>query len=184
MFGGGGSQFVFNLGGGPGFRVHQFGGNRPRRRPREAADGTDDRQQSSATSIITNLLPLLILFILPLLSSLFSGTSTPSGPSFRFESPLPPHTMLRTTPNYKVDFYVNPKEVDDFSRSKWHQLEKKVEVNYIQKLRYECDAEVQSRNRMVQEAQGWFFQDVDKLNAARQLKMTSCRKLDQLRVPY
>lgn len=92
--------------------------------------------------------------------------------------------MHRTTPNYKVDYFVNPKDVEDFSRSKWHQLEKKVEVNYVQKLRYECDAETQSRNRMVQEAQGWFFQDVDKMNAARQLKMTSCRKLDQLRVPY
>lgn len=184
MFGGGGSQFVFNLGGGPGFRVHQFGGNRPRRRPREATDGADERQQSSATSVITNLLPLLILFILPLLSSLFSGDSTPSGPTFRFESAQPPHTMHRMTPNYKVNYYVNPRDVDDYSRSKWHQLDKKVEVNYVQKLRYECDAEIQSRNRMVQEAQGWFFQDVDKMNAARQLKMTSCRRLDELRVPY
>ena len=35
----GGPQFVFNMGGGPGFRVHQFGGDRPRRRPREANAG-------------------------------------------------------------------------------------------------------------------------------------------------
>ena len=180
MFGGGGSQFVFNLNGGPGFRVHQFGGGRPRRRPREANGASEERQQSF-TSIITNLLPLLILFVLPLLSSLFSGDSTPSGPSFRFETPHPPHTLHRVTPSYKVDYYLNPKDVVDFSRSKWHQLEKKVEVSYVQKLRYECEAEVQTQRRLVQEAQGWFFPDTEKLHAAHSLKLTSCDKLDKLR---
>lgn len=183
MFGGGGSQFVFNLGGGPGIRVHQFGGGRPRRRPREANGATEERQ-ASATSILTNLLPLLILFVLPLLSSLFSGDSTPSGPAFRFESPLPPYTQHRTTPKYKVDYYTNPKDVVEFSRSRWHQLDLRVETNYVQKLRYECDAELQNRNRLVQEAQGWFFQDVNKMDAARNLKMASCRRIDELRIPY
>ncbi|KAG9555894.1 DUF1977-domain-containing protein, partial [Aureobasidium melanogenum] len=40
-FGGGlfdGPGFVFNLGGGPGVRVHQFGGGAPRRRPQAARD--------------------------------------------------------------------------------------------------------------------------------------------------
>ena len=183
MFGGGGSQFVFNLGGGPGIRVHQFGGGRPRRRPREANGGPEERQQSPM-SILTNLLPLLILFVLPLLSSLFSGDSTPSGPSFRFDSPAPPYTMHRTSPSYKVNYYINPNDVVDYSRSKWKQLDQRVEVNYIQRLRYECDAEVQTRKRMMQEASGWWLPDKEKLKAARNLRMPSCRRLDEIRVPY
>ena len=183
MFGGGGSQFVFNLGGGPGFRVHQFGGGRPRRRPREA-NGAPEERQASATSILTNLLPLLILFVLPLLSSLFSGESSPSGPSFHFETAKPPYTMHRTTHSYKVDYFVNPNEVGEFSRSKWHQLDSRVEAHYVQKIRRECHEEIQTRNQMVQEAQGWFFPDEHKMQAARNFPMTSCQRCEQLRIPY
>ena len=180
MFDGGGPQFVFNLGGGPGFRVHQFGGGRPRRRPREAND-TEEPQQST-TSILTNLLPLLILFILPLLSSIFSSTtSEPAGPSFRFGSPQPPHTMHRTTPRFKVDYYLNPNDVADYTHRKFVQLDQKAEVNYVLNLQHECEIETIKQNRMMQEAQGWLFQDVDLMNQARNLDMRSCRRLDQLR---
>jgi len=179
MFGNG---FVFNLGGGPGFRVHQFGGNRPRRRPREANGGVETRQQSTM-SILTNLLPLLILFVLPLLSSLFSGDSTPTYPRFRFD-PQPPQTLHRVTPSIKVDYYVNPKDVEDYSRTKWHELDRYVERDHIRALRVKCEVEMNTRNRMVQEAQGWFFPDMDKMNAARELKMENCRKLDEFRLPY
>lgn len=181
MFGRQGSQFVFNLGGGPGFRVHQFGGDTPRRRPRTANDGPETPQ--SATSNILNLVPLLILFVLPLLSSLFSGDSAPSGPSFRLESPAPPYTMQRTTPSLRVNYYINPKDVVDYGRSNWRQLDQKAEVSYVSKLRYECDIETQTRNRMVQEAQGWFFPDEQKLREAQELEMANCRKLDGLRIP-
>jgi hypothetical protein len=91
-----GQQFVFNMGGGPGFRVHQFGGQRPRRRPREA-NGQEEPAPSGWNSI-QQLLPLILLVVIPLLSSLFSGSSsTASGPTFRFDAAVPPHTMQRTT---------------------------------------------------------------------------------------
>ncbi|MCJ1319957.1 hypothetical protein MMC15_005293 [Xylographa vitiligo] len=182
MFGAGGSQFVFNLGGGPGFRVHQFGGGRPRGRPREA-NGAPEERQASATSILTNLLPLLILFVLPLLSSLFSGDSTSSGPAFKFNS-NPPYTMHRKSHNYKVDYFVNPNDVADFSRSKLHQLESRVEAIYVQQIRHACHEETRTQNQMAEEARGWFFPDLPKMQAARDFPRPNCERCDQLRVPH
>ena len=63
-----------------------------------------------------------------------------------------------------------------------NQLDQKAEVNYVSKLRYDCELEIQGRERLMQEAQGWFFQDVEKMRAARNLDLRSCRRLDELRV--
>lgn len=180
---GGGPQFVFNMGGGPGFRVHQFGGTRPRRRPREA-NNAQSEPLPSAWTIIQQLLPLILLFILPLLSSLFSGSSTPSGPSYRFDAAIPPYVMQRTTPRLNINYYLNPNEVQDYSNRKFHQLDQKAEVDYVSKLRYECDNEVRIRDRMIQDAQGWFFPDVEKMKAARSMELRSCRRLEDLKGRY
>ena len=170
----GGQQFVFNLGGGPGFRVHQFGGGRPRRRPQEANARNNEPQ--SAWSVLSNLLPLLILFVLPLLSSLFSS-SMPSGPSIHFQ-PGPPNTIHRTTRSLRVDYYLNPGDVVNFDNRKMNDLDKKAETQYIHNLRYECQIETRTKNRMFEDAQGWFFQDPDKMREARNYEMRACRRLD------
>lgn len=178
-FGGGmfdtGPQFVFNLGGGPGFRVHQFEGGRPRRRPREANGNGEERPQGTMGAL-SNLLPLLILFVLPLLSSLFSS-AIPTGPSIHFQ-PGPPNTMHRTSHRLKVNYYLNPDDVVEYSPRKLNDLDKKAETQYVTQLQYECQIETRTRNRMMEEAQGWFFQDVDKMNEARHFDMRSCRQLD------
>lgn len=176
-----GPQFVFNLGGGPGFRVHQFGGGRPRRRPREA-NGDPNQAPQSATSVLSNLLPLLILFVLPLLSSIFSS-STPDGPSFRFDSPEPPNILRRTMPHLNVDYYLNPAEVEDYSNRKFRDLDRRAESSYVTKLQNECQLELRTRNRMIDDAQGWFFQDVDKMREARNYELRNCRKLDGWGIP-
>ncbi|KAL8694546.1 MAG: hypothetical protein Q9218_000802 [Villophora microphyllina] len=170
-----GPQFVFNLGGGPGFRVHQFGGGRPRRRPREA-NGDSGQAPQSTMSVLSNLLPLLILFVLPLLSSIFSS-STPSGPSLRFDSPEPPFTMRRTMPRLRVDYYLNPAEVEDYSNRNFRDLDRRAENNYVTNLQYDCQLEMRTRNRMMDDAQGWFFQDVEKMREARSYEMRSCRSM-------
>lgn len=172
-----GSQYVFNLGGGPGFRVHQFGGGRPRRRPREANAASDEPPQTTA-SALSNLLPLLILFILPLLSSICS-TTTPAGPSFLFDSPKDPYTLHRRTPRLKVNYYINPKDVVDYSGRKMNELDRIAENKYVSDLQFGCQAEHRQRNRMMDEAQGWFFQDADKMQEARNLDMRSCRRLQE-----
>ncbi|KAJ5915131.1 J domain-containing protein [Penicillium verhagenii] len=180
-FGGGfgGPQFVFNMGGGPGFRVHQFGGAAPRRRPRATNSG-QPQPPPDAWSILRQILPLLILFILPLLSSLFSGSS-PAGPTYRYDTAKPPHTMGRTTPKLNINYFVNPLDVEDLSPRKLRQLDSRVEVDFVSGLRFECESEVNLRDRKIQEAQGWFFPDVDKMKEARGMELKACRKLESLR---
>ncbi|TAQ85071.1 hypothetical protein B7494_g6590 [Chlorociboria aeruginascens] len=135
FFGGGGRGpifdqgpgFVFNLGGGPGIRVHQFGGARPRRRPR---DPNATEEPASLRSTIIGLLPLLIIFILPLLSSLYQGGASTATPSMRFDGSKAPHTQHRITKKMKVDYYINPVDVEHYTPYKFTQLDYIAEVNF------------------------------------------------------
>ncbi|EGD91373.1 hypothetical protein H112_01176 [Trichophyton rubrum D6] len=174
----GGPQFVFNMGGGPGFRVHQFGGNRPRRRPRDTND-PDPSQTPPGVASLSQFLPLLLLFILPFLSNLFSSTS-PSTPSFKLHTPDPPHTLQRMTPKLKLKYFLNPTDIEDYSPRKLHQLDQRIEVDYVANLRRECQSEINYRDRLVQDAQGWFFPDVEKMREAQDLELKSCAKLKAL----
>lgn len=173
-----GPQFVFNLGGGPGIRVQQFGGARPRRRPRET---TRTETPQNLTSTLTSILPLLLLFIVPLLTSLFSGSnSVPAGPQIRFNTPEPPYTAHRVTPKLRVNYYVNPAEVVDYTARMFTQLDQITEVNYVKQLRVECQRETDHRQQLWDASQGWFFQDVDKANAAKNFEMKSCNLLHKM----
>ncbi|KAF2223299.1 hypothetical protein BDZ85DRAFT_164966, partial [Elsinoe ampelina] len=181
-FGGGGlfdtgPGFVFNLGGGPGIRVHQFGGGRPRQRPHN-----HDAPPPSLFSSLQSLLPLILIFGFPILSSIFSslfGGSGPSGPNFRFD-PAPPMTQKRTSQGMKVTYFVNPAETGEYTSRQWGNLDKRVETRYLTQLQYECEAEYDRRQRIVNEAMGFFFNDERKLEEARRMEMRSCRRLEEL----
>lgn len=176
-----GPQFMFNLGGGPGIRVHQFGGARPQRRPRET-NGQPDAP-ASLRSMLTGLLPLLILFVLPLLSSLFGGAdSTAAGPTMHFDSPVSPYTLHRLTPRLKVDYYINPVEVADYTPRKFSQLDQRAEVLLVGQLRVECTEQMEQQNRLAYEAQGWFGINQQKMMEAQRMELPSCKRLDQMRV--
>ncbi|KAI9801306.1 MAG: hypothetical protein M1833_002876 [Piccolia ochrophora] len=188
-FGGGlfdtGPQFVFNLNGGPGIRVHQFGGGRPRRRPSSTAhDASSSAPQPTLSTAISNLLPLLLLFLLPLLSSLFSGSSSSSspGPTLRFDLPSPPHTLHRHTSNSKTSYYVDPGAVEGWTERKLGQLDQRAELSLVGKLRSECEWEMERKERTVRDAQGFFWVDEVMMAQARALEMRSCERLDGLRV--
>ncbi|KAL1844752.1 hypothetical protein VTK73DRAFT_1853 [Phialemonium thermophilum] len=172
-----GPQFVFNFGG-PGIRVHQFGGPRPRRRPRDQERG----QEGGIANIIMGLLPILLLFIFPLLSSLFSGsTSQPAAPTMVFDSPLPPlYTQERTMPNLKTKYYVNPKDVEQYSNYKLNQLDKTAEVTLVRRLKTECENEMLHKQRLREAAQGWFFQDPEKMELAEKMEMPNCKRLKKM----
>lgn len=172
-----GPQFVFNLGGGPGMRVHQFGGGRPRRRPRDP--NAPPEPPATLRSTIMGLLPLIILFILPLLSSLFSGSES-VGPAMRFDHAAAPYTHGRATPRWKVNYYVNPADVEQYTPHKFSELDKQAEVNFVKQLNIGCAQEIDVKRRMIEEAQGWFMQDTDKLRKANGLEMKSCRRLDSI----
>lgn len=170
---GGGNGFVFNMGGGPGVRVHQFGGNGPRRRPHNHAN----QQPASPLAALQSLLPLLLLFIVPLLSSLFSG-SAPNYPSVRFDNPLPPQTLHHITAKLKVDYYVNPNDITGYTDRNWQDLDKHVEGRYVSYLGSECDWEQAQQQRAFQNAQGFFSRDEVKWERAKNMQMPACKKLE------
>jgi DnaJ homolog subfamily B member 12 len=170
-----GPGFAFNtFGGGPGIRVHQFGGDRPRRRPHNH----EQAQPASLFSALQSLLPLLLLFVLPLLSSIFSGPSGPTGPTMRFDAAVPPHTLQHLSNRLKVPYWVNPTEVDGYSARKWRDLDKVAEGKFLAQLSSECEWEQTRRQKLASEAQGFFWTDQVKLQQARDMEMPSCRRLE------
>ena len=175
---GGGPGFVFNYGGGPGFRVHQFGGPTFRRRP-TATNGQARQAPQGLLGSLLQWLPFLVLFVLPLLSSLFSGLGD-SGPGMKFDDPMAPYTMKRTTPRLKVNYFLNPRDVSDYSGQQLASLDRKAEKKFIVVLKDDCEEEIDLRERMYREAQGWFFPDIEKMQKAQNMEMKSCRRLDQL----
>ncbi|KAK3683443.1 hypothetical protein B0T22DRAFT_385273 [Podospora appendiculata] len=172
-----GPGFVFNFGGGPGVRVHQFGGPRPRARPRNPGQ---PEAETSIFGTLMGLLPILLLFIFPLLSSLFAGDATTSIPDIAYEQPKHPQVLRREMPDLHVPFFVNPKDVDLWTESKLKTLDKQAQLLYMQGLRGECQKELERKQRMRDEAQGWFFQDPDKMAMAQALHMPACRRMESL----
>ncbi|KAK4157674.1 hypothetical protein C8A00DRAFT_39955 [Chaetomidium leptoderma] len=176
----GGPQFVFNFGGGPGVRVHQFGGARPRARPRNPGQ---EEPPASLWSTIIGLLPIIILVLWPVLSGIFSGisSSTPSVPSMAFDEPNPPlYTMERTMPNFKVRYYLNPADIHSYTPSKLSSLDKRAEVVLVQQLRIKCENEMAHKQQLRNAAQGWFFPDPAKMELANDYSMPACRRLNGL----
>ncbi|KAL5462380.1 hypothetical protein PMIN06_001744 [Paraphaeosphaeria minitans] len=186
-FGGGGGGifdtgpgFVFNLGGGgPGIRVHQFGGGQPRRRP-NTARGAGTEPAPSLGSTLSSLLPLLFLFILPLLSSIFGGDSTSKGPSVVFDGPRGAQTHSLTSYNLQVPYWVNKRDIQGLSDKELKNVHKHAEQKFIQITNAKCDTEKYKRSQAEQDAFGWFGPDQDKLKKARSMPMPNCKRMREM----
>jgi len=125
----------------------------------------------------------LILFIFPLLQSLFSGgTTQPAGPRMVFDTPEPPFTQERETANLKVKYFVNPRDVQSYTQYKLSQLDKNAEIKLVRHLRAECENEMLHKQRLYDEAQGWFRQDPIKMDVANRFETPSCRRLEKMGV--
>ncbi|KAI1337264.1 hypothetical protein F5Y15DRAFT_157898 [Xylariaceae sp. FL0016] len=182
-FGGGpfdtGPQFVFNLGGQRGFRVHQFGGAQPRRRPRPA-DGQQPERQSGWDTLV-GLLPIIFLFLFPLLTSIFSSGETSTRPvAMSFDIADPPLTLHRTTPKLHVNYFVDPREVDGWTEHAMRGLDKEADVTFLRTFRRRCEAEMRTKQDLVDKAQGWFFPDPDKMKVAQDFETSSCTRLKKM----
>ncbi|KAK9492938.1 DnaJ domain-containing protein [Lipomyces doorenjongii] len=199
--GGGGTAFQTSFGGfgGPGIRIHSFGGSpfstfgRPmnpgggQRRP-PGGDG-DTNGETFSPRMLIQLLPLILLFVIPLLSSLFENSSSSSDNIFqsktRFEfTPSPPYTVERITPKYHVQYYVNPGDTATLNDKRLRQLDQRAENSYVRILQRKCDIEHDHRQRKLEESQGWFFVDQQKYKEATNMKMDSCDRLKSLGVSY
>lgn len=185
----GGPQFVFNIGGNRGFRVHQFGGGAPQRRPRGANGGPQQQQQRRETSgwdTLVGLLPILFLFLFPLLTSILSGLSGsggesgPAAPAMAFDEARPPMTLHRTTEKLGVDYYVDPEAIKEWTDGQLRRLDRDAELGFSRALRRACVAEQHTKQTLLDNAQGWFLPDPDKLRVAKEYQMVNCQRLDKL----
>ncbi|KAI2610738.1 DUF1977-domain-containing protein [Hypoxylon fragiforme] len=183
-FGGGGGfdtgpQFVFNLGGNRGFRVHQMGGGNPRRRPQNPEG--EPREPQTGWDTFISLLPMILLFVFPVLTSLFAGgDSGPATPTMAFDHAAPPLTLHRTIPGLGVDYYVNPAEVLDWKDYQFRALDKEASVSFRRVLRRRCETEMRTKRELLEKAEGWFFVDPEKMKIAEQFEMTSCIRMETL----
>ncbi|KAI2642150.1 DUF1977-domain-containing protein [Xylaria nigripes] len=181
-FGGGfdaGPQFVFNLGGNRGFRVHQFGGAGPRRRPRTDAS-PEQQQQATMRDLLIGLLPILFLFVFPLLTSLISGLwegQRPSVPDMVFDTPNAPQTYRRMTPKLRVNYFVDPNDVAGWQDYRLQQLDHEAEHGFVNLLRRRCETEMRTKRELMENAQGWFYPDPDKLKIASEFETTACNRM-------
>ncbi|BFZ56148.1 Chaperone protein dnaJ [Savitreella phatthalungensis] len=175
---GGGFDSPFVSFGGPGIRVHHFGGGGFSGQT-GAANAGGARNQSWI-----QLLPLIVILGFSVLSSLFSslfGGGDSAGffnnaPGYAFSEQVP-YTSIRHTPAHNIPFYVDPAQVAPLSAAKLAQLDKRAETTYIRSLRESCEWEHQDRERRMNDAYGFFSVDKKALNEARNMKLKNCDEL-------
>jgi len=190
---GGGSPFaagpgVFSASFGPGgfrtTRVHMGG------RPRPA--GQAQQQEASLRTILTQLLPLLLLFLFTFLSAIpniFGSMSTPD-PGYSFKA-SPRYNVERHTRSYNVPYHVNAAEFQahpigvDLVQSKsarpssLEKFERTVEQQYKEQMYYSCRQELERKQRRKEQHYGFFGIGVDE-EAIRKIeaeKVESCEEL-------
>jgi DnaJ homolog subfamily B member 12 len=91
-------------------------------------------------------------------------------------------TMHRITPRYKIDYWINPVEVEGWKANKMYNLDQRAETDYVAHLRNQCESETYRKRQEIQDATGFFFTDEERLRRARERPMPGCQRLDQMRI--
>ncbi|KAJ3011924.1 hypothetical protein HKX48_006570 [Thoreauomyces humboldtii] len=130
-----------------------------------------------------HLLPLLALFLLPLLSGLFSSAtdSRDPQPTFAF-SRSQSHAMDRRTAQRSVPYFVDGK-----AWARWkapatnpddvRKYEAQVEHEWHRNLQHLCAQEQERRQKKIADATGWLKSDSDRLKKAQNMPMHNCDRL-------
>ena len=136
------------------------------------------------------LLPILFLFLFPLITSFFSGTMSgdgsgygfgaPATPRMSFDTAEPPLTLQRSTPKLGVHYFIDPAAVEGWADGDLRRLDREAEAGFARAVRRACAAEIRTKQTLLDDAQGWFFPDQDKLLVAKEYQMINCQRLDKL----
>ncbi|CAI2167353.1 5787_t:CDS:2 [Funneliformis geosporum] len=160
---------------GPGFRARRF-------QPRRASPNGDGPQEQQSSAILTclQLLPLILLFFFSLSSNWLTQTPEPM-PAYSLHQ-TDYHTQSRYTHSLNVPYYVDPKSFSSLEQNprKLHKFEDNVEVTFVKSLTSQCNSEAIFKQRRINEARGWVFQDEEKLKEAQHMKLPNCEKLMDL----
>lgn len=174
-----GFQTFTTFGGGPNVRGQNPFAQGRRQRPAPATPQTENEQLLAK---LFQLLPLLLIFIPSLLSSLFgseSDTGFVKPTKFDFTE-SPPYTEMRTTPQHNIPYYVNPADTAKMTSSNLRILDRRAEVAYINMLKGYCSHEYEVREQKIMAAQGWFRTDEEALQKAKNMELPYCKKLNEL----
>lgn len=179
----GGPTFAF---GNNGFTFHSFGGDgfdpftgrfaQQQQRQRQRAQARQQDVEPSLWDTVKQLAPILVILLATLISSFFSGESTPE---YLFTK-TPKYSVRRKTPQFKIPFYVGDKFAEEKSALKLRNFDAKVESLYVQDKRARCSREQVRKNDLMEEAQGWFYTDQRKLREAEEMPMPNCQVLRDL----
>lgn len=176
------------MNGGPGFRVHTFGGPRPRARPRNPGQ---QEPENTFYDMFVQLLPIIILFILPVITNLFGtilggdsvgGATGPKQPPMVFEEadPVQGFTEQRTMADLGIDYFVREKDIEKHSEKDLFNLDRRAGMIYQNALRSQCSEEMKEKNRLAGLARGWFVDDPEKMEVALRYEMPSCERYERL----
>jgi len=158
MFFGGG------MGGGGGRVFYQHSRGATRHRHAHAED-------HNGASIAMQLLPLLLILVLSVFSSLFSAD-----PVFSL-NPTSKYTDQRMTSRLRVSYYVRPDFAQEFQGSV-RRLEQQVEEEYVTALRNGCYKERNHRENMLWRARS--FGDSAMFRRAQEMTTPSCDTLQSV----
>jgi len=183
----GGPVFTASFGPG-GFRTTRV------RRPQGAAQG----EPAQARSILTQLLPLIVLFAFSFLSMLPDLFSTPTVPDPRFQFTKTSRFELeRQTNNLHINYYVNGRDFNahpsiaaDLAAgqhrrgSALSRFESNIEQVYTQNLYTQCQLDVNKRERRKEAEIGLFGvgTDWEKVKSIEAETFASCEELRRLGV--
>jgi DnaJ homolog subfamily B member 12 len=118
-----------------------------------------------------------------MLTSLFNfgGPSTPPTPHMVYDNPLEPtYVHGRETATLGIKYFVDPADLDGWTDKNLQSLDRTAEVNLVRHLRNECEHEITYKRRLREQAQGWWYQDPEKMATANNFKMPSCDRLQKL----
>lgn len=136
------------------------------------------QEDNSLFNSLKQLLPILLFLFIPLLSSFFSESSTQDYSFVKTKS----YNVERQTPRYKIPYFVNDKFITkkNLSDKQLRNFDSKIESIFIQEKRSKCSKEQILKNEMMDDAQGWFFTDFEKLKRAESMPMPNCQILRQM----
>ncbi|XP_066937461.1 dnaJ homolog subfamily B member 12 [Macrobrachium rosenbergii] len=127
--------------------------------------------EQSNLSVFLQLMPLLLILLLSLASSLLS-----SDPTYSL-SPTSKYSVQRTTNGLGVSYYVKPDFSTEYQGS-IRRLEQQVEEDYVSTLRNACFKEKNYKENMIWRARS--FGDAQMFKRAQELRTPSCDSLQTL----
>lgn len=169
FFGGGmpGSSVYVRRGG----RWHRHGGGGGDSHHGQHHHSSSQYDNSTNFSAIFQLMPILLLILVSMLSSLLV-----SDPLYSLE-PTHKYNIQRRTPNMKISYYVKDSFSSDFTGN-LKKLEREVEDVYVSRLRDSCFRERAYKENLLWQAR--YSGNANLLKKAQNYPTSSCNNLEKL----